>query len=109
MSADFKPLVPSATRAPGGAPGRLVTAADTAGRFVPLVQGKAPAASAGPSRPASPAGHGVTAKIPASAVDEAHAAGVKPVVSAVIRDGDRITHVEVRCACGEVITIECGY
>ena len=35
--------------------------------------------------------------------------GHKPAVTQVIRDGERITHIEVRCSCGEVITLECGY
>jgi hypothetical protein len=31
------------------------------------------------------------------------------VITRLIRDGDRITHIEVQCGCGEVITLECDY
>lgn len=30
-------------------------------------------------------------------------------VTQLIRDGDRITHIEIRCGCGEIITLECAY
>ena len=30
-------------------------------------------------------------------------------ITRLIRDGDRITHIEVRCSCGEVITLACNY
>jgi len=34
---------------------------------------------------------------------------VSSAITRLIRDGDRITHIEVQCGCGEVITLECGY
>jgi hypothetical protein len=30
-------------------------------------------------------------------------------ITRLIRDGDRITHIEVQCSCGEVITLACNY
>lgn len=112
MPAEFQPLVPGAPR--GGLPsGRVAGAAESAGRFAPLVPG-GPTPSAAPSsapRPAQP----VVSPIPARAAagpgsQGPHAAGDhKPAVTQVIRDGDRITHIEIRCGCGEVITVECGY
>ena len=32
-----------------------------------------------------------------------------PLLDVLTGDGDRITHIEVRCSCGEVNTLECGY
>jgi hypothetical protein len=34
---------------------------------------------------------------------------VSSAITRLIRDGDRITHIEIQCGCGEVITLECGY
>lgn len=31
------------------------------------------------------------------------------VITRLIRDGHRITHIEVQCGCGELITLACGY
>ena len=32
----------------------------------------------------------------------------QPTIS-LVRDGDRITGIQVRCACGEVIDLQCSY
>ncbi len=34
---------------------------------------------------------------------------VSSAITRLIRDGERITHIEIQCGCGEVITLECGY
>jgi hypothetical protein len=34
---------------------------------------------------------------------------VSSAITRLIRDGDRITHIEVKCSCGEIITLACGY
>jgi len=44
-----------------------------------------------------------------------HAVAMEPApristaITRLIRDGERITHIEVQCGCGEIITLECGY
>jgi hypothetical protein len=38
----------------------------------------------------------------------AHACNIEPRVT-VRRDGNRITHVEIRCACGRHLELECVY
>lgn len=111
MASDFQPLLPGSSR-PGSVPGgRVSGAADAAGRFTPLGAGKtvnlpgaglkSPGQTLSPQQPK-------TAGNPMGAGHD-QAAGHKPAVTQVIRDGDRITHIEVRCSCGEVITLECGY
>jgi len=32
----------------------------------------------------------------------------KPTIS-LQKDGDRVTHIRVKCACGEVVELECTY
>jgi hypothetical protein len=110
MSSDFQPLVPGNLRPAGSTSGRVTAAAETAGRFVPLVPGRG-AGTGVPIQARSPVPSNTTAPLKggASAPDSSHGEAHKPAVAQVIRDGDRITHIEVRCACGEVITLECGY
>jgi len=37
-----------------------------------------------------------------------HSAETQPTVS-LKRDGDRVTHIIVRCACGQVMELACEY
>jgi hypothetical protein len=111
MASDFQPLVPGSPR-PGSLPGgRVSGAADAAGRFIPLGAGKT--VSLPGSVPPSPGQVSSPLKAKPSGAPNSggHDAGSghKPAVTQVVRDGDRITHIEVRCSCGEVITLECGY
>jgi hypothetical protein len=109
MPSAFKPLVPS-TPAPG-LTGRVAAAGEAAGKFAPLTQS--------PSTAKAPAPGGIVkaaaAPVPAAlrtvvdAPESAPPCTATPAVTNVIKQGDRITHIEVRCGCGEVITIECGY
>ncbi len=86
--------------------------------FEPLSPSSLPRVSAAAGDPgglmASPtpnaASHGLTLAAPASSAfvpitPHAHAT---PTIS-VQKDGDRITHIIVRCTCGQVINLECGY
>ena len=79
--------------------------------FVPLIPAPAPASVPPPNLVplAPPGGSAALAPTPAPAAtpqsDTAHAA---PTVS-FKRDGDRVTQIEVRCACGEVIQLDCDY
>jgi hypothetical protein len=110
MSSDFQPLVPGNPRPAGSASGRVTAAAETAGRFVPLVPGRGGETGVAiQARPPAPSNTTAPLKGGASVPNPSHGEAHKPAVAQVIRDGDRITHIEVRCACGEVITLECGY
>ncbi|HUI06947.1 MAG TPA: hypothetical protein VL486_08055 [Verrucomicrobiae bacterium] len=60
--------------------------------FTPLVVN----ASADPSSSASLATHA------------AHSAEDQPTVT-LKRDGDRVTHIVVRCTCGQVMELACEY
>ena len=60
--------------------------------FIPLVA-NAPDES---SSPASPATHA------------AYPAETQPVIT-LKRDGDRVTHIVVRCTCGQVLELACDY
>ena len=111
MASDFQPLMPGSPR-PGSLPGgRVSGAADAAGRFTPLGAGKTvnlPGSGLqSPGQVSSP----LKAKPAGTPTGGGHdtGSGHKPAVTQVIRDGDRITHIEVRCSCGEAITLECGY
>ena len=81
--------------------------------FVPFLKsgGKATATANGSPIPAtsdSVAGSGAfAALVPHGTSAAPHPAG-KPVVS-LQKDGDRVTHIRVQCACGEVIELECAY
>jgi hypothetical protein len=44
----------------------------------------------------------------AAAQTAAHPAGIAPEVT-LKRDGDRVTHISVRCSCGEVLELACVY
>lgn len=46
---------------------------------------------------------------PASAcVHAATESSLKPVVT-LKKDGDRVTHIHIQCACGQVVELECAY
>lgn len=111
MPSEFQPLVPGAPR--GGSPtGRVAGAAESASRFTPLVPGAVAPGSTNPTaRPAPPVVSPIPARPASNQAPSASHAGAdhKPAVTQVIRDGDRITHIEIRCGCGEIITVECGY
>jgi hypothetical protein len=95
VSPAFQPLAARATRTVGTPlPG---------GRFQPLGGGVAHQQA---SKAATAHGKSSQAELPEPTGTDT--CGTKPVVEA-IRTGERITHLEVRCGCGKVITIECAY
>lgn len=69
----------------------------------PPAAGAAPAFQAvQPSSPPNPANAGPDSAPPVPL--HAH----QPVLN-LKRDGDRITEIEIRCGCGQVIRLECDY
>jgi hypothetical protein len=60
--------------------------------FTPLVSNVS-VESSSPATPSAPA---------------AYSAETQPVVT-LKRDGDRVTHIVVRCTCGQVIELACEY
>ena len=104
MSPAFKPLVPGSSSAGArsrGAERNLKV------QFKPLgLSGDnlPPAAAAHQAPHAhSPQPH------PLQAPAETPAPRASSAITRLIRDGDRITHIEVQCSCGEVITLACDY
>ena len=87
MSSKFVPLLPTAPASAG--PGRAVDSAVVSAAFMAL----------SPSPASQPAGACAHVPVQSSA---------KPIVT-LRRDGDRVTHVRVECACGQVIELECAY
>lgn len=63
--------------------------------FTPLLASSSPSAPAG-----SPAFQ--------AAVPHAADGGAAPAIT-LKRDGDRVSHIVVRCACGQVIELACQY
>ncbi len=75
--------------------------------FIPLVPRGSK--SVAPSEPAiQPFKTLASAATAASAHASAHTATVPPEVT-LKREGDRVTHISVRCSCGEVIELACAY
>ncbi|MFM8880335.1 MAG: hypothetical protein ACKOKG_14570 [Verrucomicrobiota bacterium] len=107
MSTAFKPLVPGSSSAGARSRG---TERDLKVQFKPLgLSGDnlPPAAALQPQAPhshlQSPPTH------PMQAPAETPVPKASSVITRLIRDGDRITHIEVQCSCGEVITLACNY
>ena len=101
MAQPFIPLVPAASSAANSAAsrsdGRLKVIASESAAFQPLeakrASARAPSPSPAPARPAS--------------APNGHPPGI-PTLE-VIRDGDRVSRIQVRCACGELIELDCDY
>lgn len=91
MPSDFVPFLPSARKSsasgPAVAAARHGDSAAASGAFTAIVPGPSPA-------------------LPGCAHAGNNAA--KPTVT-LQKDGDRVTHIRVQCACGEVIELECSY
>jgi hypothetical protein len=88
MTSKFVPLLPTAPASAG--PGRAVDSAAVSAAFVAL------ASSPAPSSGAQNCAHAPTQS------------SARPVVT-LQRDGDRVTHVRIDCACGQVIELACEY
>jgi hypothetical protein len=119
MATAFKPLLPGSSPAGGHLHGKSGAVRDPKVDFRPLgVSGDhlppAAAASLGahasnlmPGLQLTPI-HAVPQVSPPSAPPMAGPKG-SVAITRLIRDGERITHIEVQCACGELITLACGY
>ena len=94
MTPDFIPLLPDLTQS-----SRITRAAGLPGGATSQDAGFAPLLPGDPL--ASPA-------LAPSDPPPAHAHGRLPVVT-LKRDGDRVTHIQVRCSCGEVVELDCAY
>lgn len=104
MSSSFKPL--------GAGPGpqaNTQSAADLKAAFKPM-------ALSGNHTPTTLAPQGYPVHTPHTPPPVAHhpapeepSPRVFSAITRLIRDGERITHIEIQCGCGEVITLECGY
>lgn len=79
--------------------------------FVPFLKSggtsKAAASGAPLTADSAAASGAFAALVPHDTATTPHPPG-KPVVS-LQKDGDRVTHIRVQCACGEVIELECAY
>ncbi len=65
--------------------------------------------SAAPTPPAVPVFQAVPVPAPAtSPAHKDHAKGTPPQVT-LQREGDRVTAIQIRCSCGEVIELKCVY
>ena len=109
MSSNFKPLTAGTNASGTPQSGKATSQRDLKGEFYPI------GVSGHNTRPAMSAAAHVAHASHGPAVVPSHAAPTEPAsrasnaITRLIRDGDRITHIEVQCGCGEVITLECGY
>lgn len=109
MSSNFKPLTTGAN--PSGVPqsGKATGQRDLKSQFHPI------GVSGENARPPMSIGAHVAHASHGPAVGSTHAEPMEPTprvsaaITRLIRDGERITHIEVQCGCGEIITLECGY
>lgn len=120
MPPTFKPLLPG-NSVSGANPLSKSGNPDHKGHFKPIgVSGEntPPAVKAAPPTtqfapgvqltPVQPQPQAAAASLPANAPGS-RVPKASTVITRLIRDGHRITHIEVQCACGELITLACGY
>jgi len=109
MSTNFKPLTTGANASATNSSGRATGQRDIKGQFHPV------GVSGDNLRPTMSVGANVSHPTQGSPVGSNHAVAMEPApristaITRLIRDGDRITHIEVQCGCGEIITLECAY
>ncbi len=106
MAPPFNPLAPQTHPAsPVRTACRLQVIAADAAVFQPLAARK----------PVSPASASATDAVAASSAPASSGAPSAPNESAkhsaptveLVRDGDRVSKIQIRCACGEMIELEC--
>jgi hypothetical protein len=109
MSTNFKPLTTGANASATNSSAKAMGQRSLKSQFQPVgVSGDSLRPTTNVGAHASHLTHGPSAS-------STHAVAVEPApristaITRLIRDGDRITHIEVQCGCGEVITLECGY
>jgi hypothetical protein len=109
MSSNFKPLTTGANASATNSSGRATGQRDLKGQFHPV------GVSGDNLRPTTNVGAHASHLTHGPAGGSTHAVAMEPApristaITRLIRDGDRITHIEVQCGCGEIITLECGY
>jgi hypothetical protein len=115
MSTAFKPLIPGSSPAGSLADASSSGARDLRAAFKPLgLSMRSPHPESAPATPGQPL-HGPHAQTRTetgadpAAPPHGHAPKGSAAIARLIRDGDRITHIEVQCSCGELITLSCGY
>jgi hypothetical protein len=84
--------------------------------FVPFLKsgGKSPATAAPAATDTVAMAGAFAAMVPKSAGATpacAHPASPPPAQPVVTlkKDGDRVTHIHIQCACGQVVELECAY
>lgn len=110
MSNAFQPLVPGSASAGARPRGAGTALRNLQGQFKPLgLSGPhlPPATAVAPSAPSGLHAHSMPPQ--PSPVADPPSPKVSSAITRLIRDGDRITHIEVKCSCGEIITLACGY
>ena len=107
MPSNFKPLTTGANASATNSSGRATGQRDIKGQFHPV------GVSGDSLRPTTNVGAHASHLTQGTSAGSTHAVEPVPRISTaitrLIRDGDRITHIEVQCGCGEIITLECGY
>ena len=109
MPSNFKPLTTGANASATNSSGRATGQRDIKGQFHPVgVSGDSLRPTTNVGAHASHLTQGPSAGS-THAVEPAPRISTSTAITRLIRDGDRITHIEVQCGCGEIITLECGY
>ncbi len=109
MPSNFKPLTTGANASGTTPSGRATGQRDFKSQFHPI------GVSGDNTRPTANVGAHASHLTHGPAGGSTHAVAMDPApristaITRLIRDGDRITHIEVQCGCGEIITLECGY
>ena len=109
MSTNFKPLTTGANASATNSSAKAMGQRSLKSQFQPV------GVSGDSLRPTMSVGANASHPTHGSPVSSNHAVAMEPApristaITRLIRDGDRITHIEVQCGCGEIITLECGY
>ncbi len=109
MSSNFKPLTTGANASANNSSAKATGQRNLKSRFQPI------GVSGDNTRPTTSVGAHASHLNQGPAVGSTHAVAaesaprISTAVTRLIRDGDRITHIEIQCGCGEIITLECGY
>ena len=109
MSSNFKPLTTGANASATNSSAKGMDHRNLKSQFQPI------SVSGDNTRPTTNVGAHASHLTHGPAGGSTHAVAMEPApristaITRLIRDGERITHIEVQCGCGEIITLECGY